>query len=304
MLYPSDAAYAAREASYWAPTARLGPQCIVQPRTTSDVSKVVKTLSDSCTNFAVRSGGHVQWGGGSDVKNGVTVDLGLMTAVTYNKQTSTVSIQPGPRWRDVYSALEPYGVTVTGGRDADVGIGGFLTGGGNSFYTGRTGFGCDTIVNFEVVLASGAVVNANKTSNADLHKALKGGWSNFGIVTRFDVESIPGGTLWGGMAIHNKSAAGQVATALANFNDQNNLHREDAHLAIATYNSVVPGDTAVLTVIVDTNNVENAPAFAEIQQIPSIAQDISHRSLGAITEAYKDPGGKPYVLYSNARPDH
>ncbi|KAI0401096.1 hypothetical protein F4802DRAFT_601370 [Xylaria palmicola] len=36
-----------------------------------------------------------------------------------------------------------------------------------------------------------AGINANQTSNTDLWWALKGSSSNFGIVTRFDMETVP-----------------------------------------------------------------------------------------------------------------
>ena len=42
------------------------------------------------------------------------------------------------------------------------------------------GFGCDNVVNFEVVLANATIVNANATSNTDLFVALKGGGNQFG----------------------------------------------------------------------------------------------------------------------------
>ncbi|KAH8807862.1 hypothetical protein F5884DRAFT_881399 [Xylogone sp. PMI_703] len=298
LLYPTDAAYAAREASYWAVNSQLGPQCIIQPRNTDDVSRVIKVLAKHGIQFAVRSGGHSQWSGGSDIHNGVTVDLGLMTNVTYDPQTQLVSIEPGPRWRDVYAALEPYNVGVTGGRDADVGIGGFLTGGGNSYYVGRTGFGCDTVVNFEVVLSNGDIVNANKSSHSDLWKALKGGSGNFGIVTRFDVESFPSKLLWGGMSIHNKTAGSQLATAMVNFNNNNHNNRDNAHLFLETYNSFVPGDTVIASVIVDTQGVVNASAFTEIQQIPAISRDLKTRSIGEITNTYVTPGGSRIVWFT------
>jgi hypothetical protein len=41
-------------------------------------------------------------------------------------------------------------------------------------------------------------VEANKTSLPDLHKALKGGINNFGIITRFDMKAFPMGKIWGG----------------------------------------------------------------------------------------------------------
>lgn len=78
-----------------------------------------------------------------------------MKNTTYVPETKIAQIQAGSRWRDVYEELTPYGVTVPGGRTNTVGVAGFLTGGGNTFYTARRGFGCDNVVNFEVVLANG-----------------------------------------------------------------------------------------------------------------------------------------------------
>jgi FAD/FMN-containing dehydrogenase len=83
------------------------------------------------------------------------MDLGRMNETTYDAESKTASIQPGARWGQVYEALTPHGVTVAGGRAAGVGVAGFLTGGGNSFFTGSRGFACDNVVDFEVVLASG-----------------------------------------------------------------------------------------------------------------------------------------------------
>jgi hypothetical protein len=50
----------------------------------------------------------------------------------------------------------------------------------------------------QVVLANGTIVNASFKENPDLHKALKGGNNNFGIVTRFDLRAFPQGEIWAG----------------------------------------------------------------------------------------------------------
>lgn len=50
-------------------------------------------------------------------------------------------------------------------------------------FSGKTGFACDSVLEFEVVLASGEVVRANTEANSDLWIALRGGLNNFGIVT-------------------------------------------------------------------------------------------------------------------------
>lgn len=41
----------------------------------------------------------------------------------------------------------------------------------------------DQVVNYEVVLADGSIVEANATTNSDLFRVLKGGSNNFGIVS-------------------------------------------------------------------------------------------------------------------------
>lgn len=58
--------------------------------------------------------------------------------------------------------------------------GGFLIGGGSAFPTFEHGFGSNVAVNFEVVLASGEVVNVNEKSNKDLFWAIKAGSTNYG----------------------------------------------------------------------------------------------------------------------------
>lgn len=44
-----------------------------------------------------------------------------------------------------------------------MGVGGLTLNGGISYFSPQVGFTCDMVVNFEVVLASGKLVNANAT---------------------------------------------------------------------------------------------------------------------------------------------
>lgn len=133
----------------------------MQPTSTEDVVKVVDTLvrSAACAQckFAIRGGGHTTWASSNNIENGVTVDLGLMNITTINEANLVASIGPGSRWGQVYDTLDPLSYTVAGGRASSVGVAGFLTGGGNSFFSARVGFATDTVKNFEVVLANGYV---------------------------------------------------------------------------------------------------------------------------------------------------
>lgn len=61
-----------------------------------------------------------------------------------------MSIGTGARWGTVYDYLEPYGLAAAGAREGHVGVGGFLLGGGMSWFTARVGFSVDNIIAYEV----------------------------------------------------------------------------------------------------------------------------------------------------------
>jgi FAD/FMN-containing dehydrogenase len=52
------------------------------------------------------------------------------------------------------------------------------------------GLGADNMINAQVVLANGSIVDANAKENPELWKALKGGGFNTGIVTRYDLTAF------------------------------------------------------------------------------------------------------------------
>lgn len=59
----------------------------------------------------------------------MVVDLIYLDHVRVSEDKTVASLGPGARWGDVYSKIEQYGLTVTGGRVSDVGVGGFVLGG-------------------------------------------------------------------------------------------------------------------------------------------------------------------------------
>ncbi|KAK5992201.1 FAD-dependent monooxygenase sdcF [Cladobotryum mycophilum] len=300
LLFPGDNSYEPRINSWWSASSRLRPWCIVQPRTVQDVSKVMRALSQLGTGgFAVRSGGHSHWTGGSNIENGITIDLGKFDEVSYVPGSKIASIGPGQRWGDVFQILESKGVAVAGGRDGNVGVGGLVTGGGNSYYTGRHGFACDTLLNAEVVLADGRIVHANAVENRDLWKALKGGSGNFGIVTRFDLEAFQTGQLWGGMRASNKSTAPEIIKALVNFTNNNAKNPEAAFLINFTYQpSLVQGELIVAHVLIDTDGVPKPSIFREVLQVPELFSDMKKRPMSGIANDYVLPSGKSNVWFT------
>jgi hypothetical protein len=60
---------------------------------------------------------------------GVQISMSRFNTTVYNKQAGTAVIGLGQYWDDVYAVLEPYNVTVLGGRAPGIGVGGFTLGG-------------------------------------------------------------------------------------------------------------------------------------------------------------------------------
>lgn len=96
---------------------------------------------------------------------------------------------PALPWVDVFTALEPYGRIVIGGRLASIGIAGLTLGGGINYFTNKWGFAMDNVLAYEVVTGEGEVLTANATHHRDLFWALKGGSNNFGIVTKLTYQT-------------------------------------------------------------------------------------------------------------------
>lgn len=121
-----------------------------------------------------------------------------LTALQISDDRKSVIVGPGHTWGEVYTYLEQFDVAVAGGRLAPVGVPGLLLGGGISFYGNQAGWSADNVLEYEVVLSSGQIVKASATSNTDLFWALKGGSSNFGIVTSFKLRTFPSRKVFAG----------------------------------------------------------------------------------------------------------
>ena len=80
------------------------------------------------------------------------------------------------------------------------------------------GLTCDNLMAADVVTADGRLVHASAEKNPDLLWGLRGGSSNFGIVTNFEFQLHPVGPMvLAGMLIHMLDNAKDVARALKEY---------------------------------------------------------------------------------------
>lgn len=156
---------------------------------------------------------------------------------------------------------------MAGGRLGTVGAGGYLTGGGLSHYLYRYGLACDNVKAFEVVLANGTVIEATADQHADLFQALKGGSSNFGIVTRFDVQTYPRQPLWGGIVEYHENSSAAFVPAIKTWTDQLGDYDVGSAVVFWMYKPVLE-QTIIYAGLIDTTGEVAAPAFDPFLSIP------------------------------------
>ncbi|KAJ7463568.1 FAD-binding domain-containing protein [Mycena latifolia] len=198
------------------------PTCIVYPRTASHVQAAMKSIFRFSSHYAVQAGTHSGMVGWNTISDGVLISFAHMTNVAYSPMTDTITVLPGVHWGDAMTAVEPYGVSVIGGRASDIGMG-LLLGGGISFASPLYGWSADSIKEMDVVLVTGELVTATTTNKySDLFRALKGGANRFGIVTRYELYPAHTGTKdqkrwFGGSIVYPGSSSVALSNASARY---------------------------------------------------------------------------------------
>lgn len=110
----------------------------------------MKFIGKYRVHFAIKGGGHSLNPGFSSTK-GIHISMSRFNHVIYHEKNGTVDIGSGLIWDDVFKQLEPYNISVVGGRISGVGVGGLLLGGGYSWKSNQYGLSIDNIYGYEVI---------------------------------------------------------------------------------------------------------------------------------------------------------
>ncbi|KAI0173413.1 FAD-binding domain-containing protein [Hypoxylon sp. FL1284] len=261
-LFPSDGdRYADFEDENYSAACRLPATCFVNPKSAQEVSTVVKHLAQSGTKFAIRSGGHNYIPGVGSIEEGVLVSLSSLNSVVLSGDKKTVKVGPGNRWQDVYEALVPQGLIVVGGRVGPVGVGGLTLGGGLSYFATGRGLAFDNVKSFEVVLADGTIVTATANNKySDLYKGLRGGASNIGIVTNYELYTFPVGEFNVDARSYSANQTSDLLHAVADYQKKGQLDP----LSSITIQLV---DTGLNVLLLYNKAVQQADAFSAIYDV-------------------------------------
>jgi hypothetical protein len=187
------------------------PDLIVIAATEQDAATAVRYARADGLGVALRSGGH-SWCGGHLHDGGLLLDLSRLREITVDPAARTVSVQAGVVGSEVHQALVPHELFFPVGHGPDVGLAGFLLGGGYGWNSRELGPACLSIEAVDAITADGELVHSSRHSNGDILWAARGGGhGQFAAITRFHLRLYPApGAIMRSTYVYPLHAAGDL----------------------------------------------------------------------------------------------
>lgn len=192
VLEPGDPGFAEELAGFNLAVTHA-PDLVVGAASTADVVAAVRYAAEH--GFAVRmqATGH---GAHDPIADGLVLSTRRLDTLSIDGDVATIGA--GVRWDAVIAAAAPSGLAPVTGSSANVGVVGYLLGGGLGPMARSHGFSSDQLLGATVVLASGEVVDASPDGDSELYWALRGGKGGLGVVTEVRVRLLPLPELYAG----------------------------------------------------------------------------------------------------------
>ena len=265
---------------YWSSAAELNPYCVFAPWNSETLAQGIKFITAANSTLAIRGGGHSPITGTSNTNHGVLLvltNLRERTVVQQPNQFGTQYLRAGPsfQWLGLYQFLDPYGLTVAGGRVAQVGDGALL-GGGISFLSSSVGWAVDQVINFELVTAQGDILEVNQQTYPDLFWALKGGGNNYGVVTRYDMRTYPSASIFGGTINYSgQNGTFDMLDAYENWFQPGSGIDDKKAAIMPSYAIMLPDGTESASVVLYYNeSIANPAPLQPFVDIPSSSSEL------------------------------
>ncbi|MDX3360813.1 nuclear transport factor 2 family protein [Streptomyces griseoaurantiacus] len=189
------------------------PYVVVGAANSTDVQVAVRFAAQRQLPVAVLATGHQATVPADDA---VLITTHRMARVDIDPAARTAHVTAGVRWQQVIDAAVPFGLAPLNGSSPLVGVVGYTLGGGLSPTMGRAhGWAADHVTSLEAVTADGALRHVDAASEPDLFWALRGGKSNFGVVTAMEFALFPVARLWAGGLFFDGADAAAVLHAYA-----------------------------------------------------------------------------------------
>ena len=178
------------------------PVYAINVRTAEHVSTALKWAAKRNVRVIVKNTGHsyqgrsVGYGSLSiwthHLRGIEYIDAFKPTNCPVDKPLNAVRIAAGQTGYEVQAELAKRNMVIVTGGNPDVGLAGWLTGGGHGFLSSTYGMGADNLLEATVVTPDGKTLVTNPCKNSDIFFAIRGGGGGtYGVVLEVVVKAFP-----------------------------------------------------------------------------------------------------------------
>jgi FAD/FMN-containing dehydrogenase len=186
------------------------PAAVALPESGQDVMAIVRMARARGLRVAAQGTGHNASPMAHDLADTILVRTERMTGVIVDPAGRRARVEAGATWGDVVAAVSEHGLTALSGSSHDVGVVGYMLGGGVSWLVRKHGLGANHVLAIEVVTAEGNLIRTDADHEPELFWALRGGGGNFGVVTAIEIGLLDVSTAYAGMLVWPADRADEV----------------------------------------------------------------------------------------------
>jgi len=168
------------------------PEYIVRAQSVADVAHSIDFARRHRLPVSVRGRGH-SYAGCFLRDDGLLLDLAALDRIEVDAAARLAAVQPGASSRQLAQALAPHGLAFPTGHGGDVGLSGFLLGGGLGInFRAWGGMSAFNVRAIDLIGAGGDLLHADAEHHPDLFWAARGGGPGLGfVVVKFYLDCRP-----------------------------------------------------------------------------------------------------------------
>src|SRR5690242_11555724 len=141
------------------------PAAVALPETVEDIAEVVRYARANGLRVAGQATGHNAHPLAEGLESTVLVKTHRMRDVQIDAVSRVARVEPGTLWMDVTEPAGEHGLAPLAGSSPDVGVAGYVLGGGISWLGRKYGLAANSVVAIELVNAEGEVIRADTVQN-------------------------------------------------------------------------------------------------------------------------------------------
>ncbi len=186
VVLPDEEAFAAARLA-WNLSVDQRPVAVVSPESADDMVEIVRFAGANGLRVAFNGGGHnagpITWD-----DHALLVKTGRMRKVEIDPVARRARVEAGTLADDLATAAGEHGLAYLAGTSPDVGVIGYMLGGGISWLVRKHGLATNSVTALDVVTADGRLLHIDAENEPDLFWAIRGGGGNFAAVVTLECE--------------------------------------------------------------------------------------------------------------------